>query len=78
MDKLDLPEVTLDYKSVMVMFNYTMTYAPSHDQLMRIKAYLEAAYDDLNVTYVDVRKVSGYSWTDATFAVSFTLNSKDA
>lgn len=81
MSPLELPNITLDYRHVSVTFNYTVDECPSHEILMRIKAYLEAAYDDLTVWSVDVRKSSSgksMSWLDGPFTVTFLLNSKDA
>ncbi len=78
MGPLELPSVSLDYKSVTVTFVYTVDEAPSHAVLMAIKGYLEAAYEDLTVWNVDVRKNNGGSWLDGPFNVTFMLSSKDA
>ncbi len=78
MTLLELPDITLDYRHVSVIFNYTVEECPSHETLMSIRGYLEAAYEELHVWNVDVRKPNGGSWLDGPFTITFMLSSKDA
>lgn len=79
MAPLELPDITLDYRNVSVTFGYTVAKCPSHDVLMSIKDYLEAAYEELSVWHVDVRKsgTGSNSWLDGPFTVTFLLNTKE-
>lgn len=77
MATLELPDVSLDYQHMSMTLVYKMDKCPSHDELMQISSYLEAAYDGMTVSFVDVVKESGFSWTDGTFRVTYVLNNKE-
>ncbi len=77
MATLELPDVSLDYQHMSMTLVYKMGQCPSHDELMQISSYLEAAYEGMTVSFVDVVKETGLSWTDGTFRVTYVLNNKE-